>query len=384
MPPSIRPSASPWDSATPWDIDPDIRRAQTPPAEFYHRELWYRQSIDRIFARGWHYLGDTPLTPAPNTAHPTLFMPDSLDEPVAVIRDATDNIRCLSNVCTHRGNLVVTESGPITRLRCGYHGRRFEFDGRFRSMPEFQEVENFPCPADDLRALPLGRWGPLLLASLESDPSFEAWWSPVREVIGAEPKRELRFSEERSRDYEVDANWALYVENYLEGFHIPFVHETLHDTIDFSTYRTETFDGGVLQWTEAADGEPAFSSDDVAWTQRPGVDGRRVGALYLWLYPSLMLNFYPWGLSLNSVEPIGPTRTRVRFRSYVSDVDQLDRGAGGDVDHVEHEDEAIVEQVQVGVKSRIYSRGRYSPTQERGTHHFHRLIAQSLFDAPVV
>jgi choline monooxygenase len=91
-----------------------------------------------------------------------------------------------------------------------------------------------------------------------------------------------------------------------------------------------------------------------------------------------MLNFYPWGLSVNLVQPDGPRRTRVAFRSYVGDTATLGKGAGGALDRVEAEDEAIVHAVQRGVRSRLYHGGRYSPTRERGVHHFHRLLAEFL------
>jgi choline monooxygenase len=93
------------------------------------------------------------------------------------------------------------------------------------------------------------------------------------------------------------------------------------------------------------------------------------------VFPNLMLNFYPWGLSVNLVQPCGPSRTRVLFRSYVMDAAQLGQGAGGDLHRVEMEDEAVVLTVQRGVRSRFYRSGRYSPTREQGVHHFHRLIA---------
>ena len=91
-----------------------------------------------------------------------------------------------------------------------------------------------------------------------------------------------------------------------------------------------------------------------------------------------MLNFYPWGLSLNVVVPMGPARTRILFRTHVADEALRGKGAGSGLDQVEAEDEAVVEQVALGVRSRLYRRGRYSPTREIGVHHFHRLLARML------
>jgi choline monooxygenase len=94
-----------------------------------------------------------------------------------------------------------------------------------------------------------------------------------------------------------------------------------------------------------------------------------------------MLNVYPWGLSVNVVEPVSPTHTRVHFRSFVADAARLAQGAGGALDTVELEDEAAVLSVQRGLRSRLYANGRYAPHHEQGVHHFHRLLGQALATA---
>ena len=95
-----------------------------------------------------------------------------------------------------------------------------------------------------------------------------------------------------------------------------------------------------------------------------------------------MFNLYPWGLSLNVVEPLGTARTRVLFRSYVADASRLDAGAGGALDEVELQDEAVVQTVQRGIRSRFYGRGRYAPAHEVAVHHFHRLLAEYMAAPP--
>jgi choline monooxygenase len=89
-----------------------------------------------------------------------------------------------------------------------------------------------------------------------------------------------------------------------------------------------------------------------------------------------MFNFYPWGLSINVVKPIGVSQCKVSFLTFISDHEKFEHGVANMVDRVEREDEAIVENVQRGMRSRLYKNGRYSPTKERGTHHFHQLIAK--------
>ena len=89
-----------------------------------------------------------------------------------------------------------------------------------------------------------------------------------------------------------------------------------------------------------------------------------------------MLNFYPWGLSVNLVVPLSVDLTRIIYHGFVWDMDMTGKGAGGNLDKVEAEDQAIVEATQRGVSSTSYIRGRYSPTKETGVHHFHRILTK--------
>ncbi|HEY0511613.1 MAG TPA: SRPBCC family protein [Thermoanaerobaculia bacterium] len=360
-----------------WTIDADIRKAATPPAEIYSDPRWFEACRERIFARSWQLAADTDAVRVPGQTWPFTLLEGALDEPLLLTRDSKDELHCLSNVCTHRGTLVCEHAGVLPALRCRYHGRRFAHDGRFLSMPEFEQAEGFPSPADDLAKVPFGVWGKFLFAAL--DPAF-----PLAELLAEVdariswlPIQEAVLDPARSRDYLVRANWALYCDNYLEGFHIPYVHAGLAGALDYGEYRTELFPWASLQLGVAGEGQDAFDPPPSS-PDHFGKTGRRIAAYYFWLFPNTMLNVYPWGISVNVVRPLAPDRTRVSFLSYVWDPSRLDRGAGGGLDRVEREDEAVVESVQRGVRSRIYRRGRYSPTREQGTHHFHRLLERFL------
>ncbi|MDC0047691.1 hypothetical protein OAJ29_01635, partial [Euryarchaeota archaeon] len=155
-------------------------------------------------------------------------------------------------------------------------------------------------------------------------------------------------------------------------FNIPFVHSDLHDVLDYDSYKTELFEGGVLQIGIANEGEECFdlpeSSPDY---------GENIAAYYYWIFPGLMLNFYPWGLSVNIVNPISVNKTKIIYHGFVGDKSLLGKGAGGDLDKVELEDQDIVEATQRGVSSKSYDRGRYSPSKEKGVHHFHKILTDS-------
>jgi choline monooxygenase len=354
-------------------VDPDVRTAATPPADLYRDRAWHDAVVERVLARGWHAVADAADVAAPESALPLTLLPGVLDEPLALVRDKDATLRALSNVCTHRGNLVVQERGPLKTLRCCYHGRKFRLDGQFASMPGFEDAPDFPRASDSLPRCAAATWGPLAFAAVSPSIDFDELLAPVRERLGWMDFASLSRDDAASKDYEIDANWLLYVDNYLEGFHVPFVHPELARTIDVAQYATELLPHGVLQTGIAAEGEPALEPP-----AGHADHGRRVAGLYWWLFPTTMLNVYPWGLSLNVVQPLGPSRTRVKFVSYVGRRDLRGRGAGGDLHRVEMQDEAVVEGVQRGLRSRLYRPGRYSAAHERGVHHFHRMLAVEL------
>ena len=352
-------------------IAADIARAKTLNTRFYTDPALQAAAREKLFAPSWQFIGDTGLVPKPGTVHPFTLLEGSLNEPLVLTRDAAGALHLLSNVCTHRGNVVAEKACALAHLRCRYHGRTFHLDGRFAAMPEFKGVKNFPTKADDLAPLRLFPWGKWLFASAAGRTAARDYLGEMMDRLAWLPVDDFVFRPELSKDYTVKAHWALYCENYLEGFHIPFVHAGLSAVIDFGNYTTELFGRSNLQLGIAKDDEDCF---DLPKTSPD--HGRKVAAYYFFVFPNLMFNFYPWGLSINIVKPLGLAETKVSFLTYVWRPEKLNTGAGSGLNEVEMEDEEVVESVQHGIRSRFYRHGRYSVNREQGTHHFHRLIAR--------
>lgn len=351
-------------------VDADIARASTLPAAFYRDDDAFEAVRERVFARTWQWLGSLADVTAPGSLAPRDLAPGFLDEPLLLARDDGGALRCLSNVCTHRGNLLVRQACRATDIRCGYHSRRFDLAGRATFMPGYAGVAGFPGPADHLPQVPLAEWAGHAFASLDPIAPSGAFLDDLAAGLAGLPVAGAVHDPSRDRDFDVAAHWALYVENYLEGFHIPFVHPALAAAVDCASYETILHRYSNVQVAPAPPGAPGFAPP------RPGTPP--IAARYWWVFPNLMVNAYPWGLSFNLVLPRTPDRTRVLFRSYVWDATALCTGAGADLDAVELEDEAIVEAVQRGMRSRLWRGGRYSPAHERGVHQFHRLLCELL------
>ena len=354
-------------------VDPDIRRARTLPGWIYSDPAVLATAREKIFVPSRQLVGDLDQVKVPGQVQPFTLLEGLIDEPLVLTRDRDDQLHCLSNVCTYRGTCVVEGPAVETGLHCRYHGRRFGLDGKFQFMPEFEGVEGFPSPSDNLARVPFGAWGPFVFASLAPEVPLETLLEPVTSRCAGLPLERATLDAARSREYLVRANWALYVENYLEGFHIPYIHAGLSAALDYGEYRTEHFAWGNLQIGVAAKAEEVFALP----AGHPD-HGSNIAAWYFWIFPNTMLNVYPWGISVNVVRPIAPDRTRVSFLSYVWDASRIELGAGASLDRVEREDEVIVESVQAGTRSRLYPGGRYSPKREEGVHQFHRMLAERL------
>ena len=345
-------------------IDVDIRTARTLPSQYYTDPSMFER-LKTVF-NGWQFAAhDAELKT--NALLPLEHLETINGESVVLVRD--EATRCLSNVCTHRGMRLVLEPCTKKTLQCRYHGRSFSLDGTLRHMPEFEQAIDFPSASDNLHEFPLKHWMGMHFTTV--DEGADLPWDMLEERLGFLKPESFSYDAGRDRDHTVEANWLLYVDNYLEGFHIPYVHPELNQALDYSGYVTETFDGGVLQIGKAMEG-------DVSFNLPPGHpdEGQKIAAYYLWLFPNMMFNFYPWGLSVNVVMPVSHKQCRILYRGYVKDAELAGQGAGSVLDTVEHQDQWVIEEVQKGMASSAYNRGRYSPTREQGVHHFHRMLNQ--------
>src|SRR5206468_5556010 len=113
-------------------------------------------------------------------------------------------------------------------------------------------------PSDDLPAVSLGGWTRFLMVSLAPAMPFDELVSPMRARLDGLPFSQLAFDAAGARDYFVNANWALYIDNYLEGFHIPYVHSSLATTLDYGEDAVEAQGLSVMPVGLAKACEPAF------------------------------------------------------------------------------------------------------------------------------
>ncbi|MDQ3908171.1 MAG: Rieske 2Fe-2S domain-containing protein [Acidobacteriota bacterium] len=351
-----------------YSFDPRLARAKTPPAEWYSDPCVLRREQERVFARTWQLVGRSDQVAEPGQ----FFTAAVAGEPLVVVRGEDKVLRALSNVCRHRAGPVAEGCGAREKFRCGYHGWSYALDGRLLATPEWGGVEEFDRAEHALPQFRVETWGALVFVNLDGDaaPLSDALEDiPAR--LAARDLSSMKFA--LRKDWLVECNWKVYVDNYLEGYHIPVVHPSLNRELDYAQYRTETKTLYSIQHApvrrERATRIAAGDGDDEAQ--------------YFWLFPNLMLNVYPDNYSTNLIVPLSEERTLTVFEWYFAapDLESTREALRRTVefsDEIQIEDIKICEAVQRGLRSRTYTQGRYCVKRENGVHHFHGLLADHL------
>ena len=351
-------------------INKDISLAKTLPSDFYLEDKYFNSTIKKIFKVSWQFITD--LSSLNNKKQISFnILEDSINEPILLIRDK--GITALSNVCTHRGSILCNSYSNNQLIQCPYHGRTFNLDGTLNNAPGFNKTKDFPSKKDNLVNIPIQQFKSLIFASIKPKINLDNIFEDINSRLGWYPFDKLSLDLKTSNTYKLKAHWALYCENYLEGFHIPFIHHGLAGEVDLKNYKYVLLENGFLQYAISKDVKDSLK------IEKGYVDYKKdIYAYYYWIFPNIMLNFYSWGLSINIIEPINSKLTKIRFLSFPISGEKQPENSSSSLDKVEKEDQDIILKVQEGINSNFYNRGRYSAEHEKGIHHFHRLLCKHL------
>jgi choline monooxygenase len=351
------------------------------PAHWYCDPATVALERRAVFDRGWHLLGHASRLRAAGDH----VVADCAGLPVIAVRGADGVVRAFHNVCRHRAGPIAQCDGLAAKsLRCRYHGWTYGLDGQLKSAPEMQSAEGFDPSAVRLPALAVREWQGLVFGAIDEARAvpFAGLVAGIDARLG-DASRLAGYGHHRHVAYDIGCNWKAYVDNFLEGYHVPHVHPALNRMLDYRSYRTELAAWHSLQWSPL---RVPGDGDDPA----PYGDG---DALYYWLWPNTMLNILPGRLQTNRVVPLAVDRCRVEFDFYypLDDGGFDDSGDGAArarreadrdfSDEVQLEDLRICEDVQRGLASGSYVAGRLNPLRESGVHHFHELLRAAFREA---
>ncbi|MCE9523405.1 MAG: aromatic ring-hydroxylating dioxygenase subunit alpha [Alphaproteobacteria bacterium] len=332
----------------------------TAAASSYRDASRYENERKGVFGRSWLFMAHVS-----ELAHEGDVVTATIAGfPLLVVR-TKDGLKAFHNVCRHRAGPLFDEArgncGAV--LTCKYHGWAYALDGRLKSARDFGAAAGFDPRQFSLFDVRVETWRGFVFVNADKDaPALAALLAPLDARMGGRDLDRLVHSDRRTHD--IACNWKLYVENYLEGYHIPLVHPALNAEVDASKYAV-TVEGGVC-FHHA----PPRATDGV-------YDG-----LWAFVQPHLGVNVYGHGLMMERMVPLGLGATRLVYDYYLTPEIAGDPVARHRIIAtsavVTAEDKWICERVQTNIEAGIYEAGVLSPRHEAGVAWFQRLVAEAL------
>jgi Rieske 2Fe-2S family protein len=343
--------------------------ARTMPGELYTSPDILAEERERIFAHAWHCVGRTSAVASPGD-----FIVRSIaGESVIILRDRRGELRAHFNVCRHRGTrLCEAASGHFSEtIQCPYHAWTYTTDGRLIGAPHMQEVEGFDKRDYSLHSAAIAEWEGFMFVTVDVSPEpFESWFAPM---IGRLTRFGLASLTVGHRvTYEVAANWKLVFQNYSECLHCPMIHPELTAVLPYQSGANDLtegpFLGGYMEIMPQHE-SATMSGKSCARYLHPGMsDEDRRRAFYYSVMPNLLVSIHPDYANYYLVTPLAADRTLVESEWMFNPGSASDTTFNPDDairfwDVTNRQDWHIVEQSHLGIASRRYAPGPYSPRE---------------------
>lgn len=351
------------------------------PSATYTSEAFLDREREAIFDRQWVFAAVGSQIPSRGDALPV----EILGRPIVLTRNRAGQVNAFHNVCRHRGLQLV--SGPqhgCATLVCPYHSWTYSLDGELKKTPHFGGHDCHEAPSLDRSQYGLAKvrcemWHDLVFVNLSGDAA------PLSSVMGPLDERWAEYDLSLLRHagaatFDVQANWKLAVENFVESYHLPWTHPSLNRYSQMQSHFN------MLEPTFLGQGSHHYDSARAGHPDLPMFPGlsaeRQTQAEYPFIMPNLMLGMHPSYLFVFALQPVSAEHTREFFHFYfVGDAALRDDLAAQRECVIEawkginREDITMLEGMQRGRHSPGYRDGRFSPYHEVTTHEFQRRIA---------
>ena len=367
----------------------------------YTSEDFHALERERVFGTTW-----VPVCVTDEVRKPGAFVVVEVGgRSLIVCRNRDGELRAHHNVCRHRGARLVTErQGEVARFfQCPYHAWAYDLDGACLGTPLFTPEAGIPRDQQDvfdmsqvkafdradhgLHPVRVDEWGCLVFVCL--DPDAHA----LHDELGDLPERldGYRLAEQRlvrRVEYEIDANWKLVAENFMEYYHLPWVHPGLVKVSPMSAHHRWQGRGLYMGFCTSP---IAANTEDGGWQGLPPMSGLSSddaeSARFAWLFPSIAINALPNHTFLLLTRPTAAGHTSEVAYLLLPEATTEALGGDGEAsvdellafwDEVNHEDIAIVERVQDGLADPAYTGGRMCYRFEESVHRFQNMVVDRM------
>jgi glycine betaine catabolism A len=343
--------------------------AHTLPREYFLSPDILAEERERIFARHWNCVGR-----ASALARPGDFLVRSIaDESLIVVRGRDGALRAFFNVCRHRGTQLCREaSGRLSEtIQCPYHAWTYALDGRLIGAPHMHEVAEFDKRDYPLHTAAVAESEGFVFVNIDEDPQpFSQWFAPVRHRLARFNLANLRVGHRVT--YDVAANWKLVFQNYSECLHCPMVHPELSLVIPYQSGANDLIEGpflgGYMEICPPNDSATVTGRACGRAVSPELSDADRHRAFYYTLMPNFLLSIHPDYVNYYLLTPAGVDRTTVESEWMFAPDNEGDpafnpRDAIEFWEVTNRQDWDIVARSQLGIASRRYTPGPYSPRE---------------------
>ncbi len=346
------------------------------PGSAYTSDAFWARETSTLFPRGWTFVGFAHELDRPGDVRPVAVG----GRPVLLVRGEDGALKAFHNVCRHRCLKLVDKPGNRGRLlKCPYHAWAYDLNGRLRSTPYFggsehHEQEGFDRSEHGLVPIRTGVWHDWIFVNLSGDAeAFDDFVAPLARHLDGVDFSKLQVVGVIDLGV-IETNWKFLMENFIEPYHVQFVHAT-------------TTDQPLTDHYTVVDGRCLGSAIDVAddhHKKDESANTLAVSSRYLTLFPNFVFGrYFPDQLGVHENTPIGPGQTRQRRAIYTTNDQPL---GNDDADalmalwrDVHREDHEICERLQEGRKSDIADGGGVlSPHWENSVRRFQEFVVEAV------
>jgi choline monooxygenase len=372
-----------------------VSLASTLIPDAYTSEDFFRLERERVFGTSWVVVGCASQLEQPGDT----LVTDIGGQSLIVTRSPSGELNAFHNVCRHRGARLLDEgSCKLQRyIKCPYHSWAYDLDGACLGTPLFEasleipadqrgifdmeNVSEFDKADHGLYRASAKAWGCLVFATLDPDAA------PLHGQLGDLPDRLAGYRLDewtvvRSKTYEIDANYKLIGENFMEYYHLPWVHPGL---VKVSPMKAHHRWQGPGMYTGMCTSPIAENTEQGGWKGLRAIDGLSesdaTSARFAWLFPNTALNVLPNHIFVMVARPTAAGHTSEE--TYVlahpqsasgPDAEEAINGLASFWDAVNQEDIAIVERVQEGLGTLAYTGGRMCYRFEEPLHRYQNMV----------
>jgi len=362
------------------------------PSPFYTDDTLLAHERDTVLGSGWTALAFGADVPKAGDVYPV----DLARLPLLLLRDRGNNLKVFHNVCRHRGMKLVNQAGNAGRvIKCPYHAWCYSLDGALSATPHVggpgvHETDGFEPSEFGLMPVRSGVWHDTVFINLDGKaPPLEDALAALRVRWAAFEGAQVVTEEGFGFSFELDTNWKLPIENYLEAYHLPTIHPALNAFSKLEDHYNIEGPGGIGGQGSTVCRPPM---DD---------DGRRLPTLeglpddwmekaeYVAVFPNVMFGIHRDHFYSVIATPVAPGKTLERARIYCfseaglsEDLKPLRQRTAEVWRSIFAEDVIAVEGMQAGRYSTAFDGGALTPVMDTPTRHFHTWMAQALLDNP--